>query len=399
MSGSSDIDAAALIRQRAWVEVDLGAIACNVQTLRRHLRPATDLMAVVKADAYGHGAIAVARTVLAAGATCLCVATLLEAIELRQAGIGAPILLLGATHSADQARAAAQWRIEPTLSSPEQAAVFSQVLAEQGRELPVHLKLDTGMARLGAPWAEAVEFFRAVRGLPGLRVSSLYSHLATADELDQTVLRQQQQRFEQAIAALHQAGLPCPTLHLANSAAAIAFPELQFDAVRVGLALYGVYPAPHLRRRLELQPALQVKARVTHIRDLPAGTGVSYGHRFITPQPIRMAVIGIGYADGILRSLSNRMQVLARGRRLPQIGTITMDQLMVDATTLPDLAPGDVVTLLGEEGTERISADDWALQAGTIPWEVLCGFRQRLPRWSGGQQPRPMLDQPSQGLV
>lgn len=384
MSAPTDIDAAALLRQRAWVEVDLEAIASNVRTLRRTLTPSTELMAVVKADAYGHGALAVARTVLAAGATRLCVATLMEAMELRQAGIGAPILLLGATHSADQARAAAQWRIEPTLSTVDEARVFSRLLAEQGRELPVHLKLDTGMARLGAPWEDAVAFHRAVQALPGLRIDSLYSHLATADELDQTILRQQQQRFEAAIAAVRTAGLPCPRLHLANSAAAIAFPELHYDAVRVGLALYGVYPAPHLRRRLDLKPALQVRARVTHVRHLPAGTGVSYGHRFITPHPTRMAVIGIGYADGILRSLSNRMQVLAQGQRLAQIGMITMDQLMVDATVVPTLQPGDVVTLLGDEGTERITADDWALQAGTIPWEVLCGFRQRLPRWSSG---------------
>lgn len=367
-------------RRRAWVEVDLDALRFNVRQIRQLLRPNTELLAVVKADAYGHGAVSVAQALLSAGATSLGVATIPEAIQLRQSGIRDPILLLGAFYSAEEARAIARWRIEPTLSSPKQALMLSEVVADQPLPMPVHLNLDTGMARLGAPWQEVVEFTQLVRSLPGLTIVSLYSHLATADDPDQTGMQQQRQRFETAIQQLKQRGL-CPgKLHLANSAATLANARFHYDLVRVGLALYGLYPAPHLRDRLQLKSALQVKARITHVKQLEAGMGVSYGHRHITTGPTPIAVVGIGYADGVPRRLSNQMQVIARGQLLPQIGAITMDQLMIDISSLPDLEPGEPVTLLGQAGDAEISADDWADRLGTISWEILCGFKHRLPR-------------------
>jgi alanine racemase len=337
-------------------------------------------MAVVKADAYGHGAVMVAQTALEAGAAGLCVATLPEGIQLREAGISAPILLLGATNTPAQVEAIAHWQLQPTICTPQQALVFSETLADLKTTLPVHLKLDTGMSRLGMPWQEATQFVQLVQRLPYLEIKSVYSHLATADSPDSTVMRLQHQRFEEAIAQLHKAGITPPRLHFANSAATLADPALHYDLVRVGLALYGLYPAEHLRPVIDLKPVMQVKARVTQVKTIPPGTGVSYGYQFIADRELRLAVVGIGYADGIPRNLSNKMKVLIRGQQVPQIGAITMDQLMLDVSAIPDLQTEEVVTLIGRDGNAQISADDWAESLGTISWEILCSFKHRLPR-------------------
>jgi alanine racemase len=339
-------------------------------------------MAVVKADAYGHGAVTVAQTVLESGASWLGVATVPEAIQLREAGIKAPILILGASQTNEQIQAIAQWKLQPTITSPKQALVFSDTLLTINNKtpVPVHIKLDTGMSRLGTNFREAAEFVQLVQRLPHLAIASIYSHLATADSPDSTIMKQQQQRFEQAIAQLRTIGIEPPCLHLANSAATLTDKALHYDIARVGLAVYGLYPADHLRSCIDLRPVLQVKARVTQVKTIAPGTGVSYGHQFIAKRELRLAVVGIGYADGIPRNLSNKMQVLIRGQRVPQIGTITMDQLMLDVSALPDVGEGEVVTLLGTEGKEQISAEDWANQLNTISWEILCGFKHRLPR-------------------
>ncbi len=373
-------DACGGLCQRAWVAIDRAALSHNVQELKKLLRASTQLMAVVKADAYGHGATIVARTALEAGAGGLCVATLQEGIQLRDAGIEAPILLLGATNTPEQVQAIANWQLQPTICTPQQALVFSETLSELKKTLPVHLKLDTGMSRLGMPWQEATQFVQLVQRLPYLEITSVYSHLATADSPDPTVMRLQHQRFEEAIAQLQSAEITPPLLHLANSAATLADPALHYDWVRVGLALYGLSPAEHLQNVVDLKPVMQVKARVTQVKTIPAGTGVSYGYQFIADRPIRLAVVGIGYADGIPRHLSNKMSVLIRGEQVPQIGAITMDQLMLDVSKIPDLQTGEVVTLIGQDGDLSISAEDWAQSLGTISWEILCSFKHRLPR-------------------
>ncbi|MEC4812559.1 MAG: alanine racemase [Scytonema sp. PMC 1069.18] len=382
LAANQKYDHYAWMSQRAWVEIDLEALSYNTQQLVKLLSPPTQLMAVVKADAYGHGAVTVAQTVLESGASWLGVATVPEGIELREAGIEAPILILGATHTQEQIQAIAHWNLQPTLTNPKQALVFSNTLESinSGSTLPVHIKLDTGMSRLGTDWREAAEFVQLVHRLPHLSIKSVYSHLATADSPDQTMLKQQQQRFEQAIAQIREVGIEPPSLHLANSAATLTDRELHYDIVRVGLAIYGLYPAPHLQSQINLKPVLQVKARITQVKTIAAGTGVSYNHSFIAPRELRVAVVGIGYADGIPRNLSNQMQVLIRGQRVAQIGAITMDQLMLDVSAFPDIQEGEVVTILGKEGQEHISADDWATQLNTISWEILCGFKHRLPR-------------------
>ena len=379
-SSTSACDASGGLCQRAWVEIDQAALAHNVRQLKKLLASKTQLMAVVKADAYGHGATMVARTALDAGAGGLCVATVQEGIQLREAGIEAPILLLGATNTPEQVRAIAYWQLQPTICTPQQALVFSETLSGLKKTLSVHLKLDTGMSRLGMPWQEARQFVELVKRLPYLEMKSVYSHLATADSLDPTVMRLQHQRFEEAIAQLHRAGIEPPCLHLANSAATLTDAALHYDLVRVGLALYGLYPAEHLRGAIDLKPVMQVKARVTQVKTIPPGTGVSYGYQFIAERQMRLAVIGIGYADGIPRNLSNKMTVLIRGQKVRQIGAITMDQLMLDVSEIPDLQTGEVVTLIGKDGDLSISADDWAQSLGTISWEILCSFKHRLPR-------------------
>ena len=265
-------------------------------------------------------------------------------------------------------------------SNTKQALIFSEVLVSVNQSLPVHAKLDTGMSRLGTPWQEATEFVQLVNGLPNLKLVSIYSHLATADSPDTAVMREQQQRFKWAIEQIKTAGIDPRSLHLANSAATLADPDLHYDLVRVGLATYGLYPAAHLQAIANLQPAMQVKTRITQVKTIAAGTGVSYGYKFIAGRQTQIAVVGIGYADGIPRNLSNKMQVLVRGKFVPQVGAVTMDQLMLDVTDIPDLEVGEVVTLLGKDGENQITADDWAETLGTISWEILCGFKHRLPR-------------------
>jgi alanine racemase len=379
---SQEGDTYAWFSQRAWVEIDLGALSHNVQQLVKFLSPRTQLMAVVKADAYGHGAVTVAKTALEAGASWLGVATVPEGIQLREEGIKAPILILGAINTPEQIQASANWQLQPTLCSPKQALEFSNTLENINNHssLPVHIKLDTGMSRLGTNWQEAADFVQLVQGLPHLDIISIYSHLATADSADVTVMLEQHKRFEEAIVQIKAKGIKIPSLHLANSAATLTDSRLHYDMVRVGLAIYGVYPATHLQNQIKLQPVLQLKARVTQVKIIAAGTGVSYGHNYTASEEMRLAVVGIGYADGVPRHLSNQMQVLIRGQRVSQIGAITMDQIMLNVDSIPDLQEGEIVTLLGEQGQEQISVDDWANLLKTISWEILCGFKHRLPR-------------------
>lgn len=371
-------------QQRAWVEIDLSALANNVREIKRLLAPNTAIMAIVKADAYGHGAIDVARTILAEGVEWLAVATVPEGIELRQAGIKAPILVLGAVNSDAQIQAIVKWGLQPTIYNIEQATAISKAIAISKLEslLTVQLKLDTGMSRLGTNWQQAVTFFSEVKSLPDLQIGGLYSHLATADELDTTVMEMQIDRFERSIAEISSAGHALPILHLANSAGILAGHRLHYQLVRPGLILYGLAPAPHLQSQIDLQPVLSVKARIAQVKEISAGTGVSYGYQFVTDRDLRLAIVSIGYADGVPRRLSGRMQVAIRGQLVSQVGAITMDQLMLDVSQIPDLQVGEVVTILGRDGTAQVTANDWANELGTISWEILCGFKHRLPRVS-----------------
>ena len=247
----------------------------------------------------------------------------------------------------------------------------------------MQLKLDTGMARLGCAWEDGAELVELIRAQGSLELCGLYSHLACADGdpdgEDGAFTQLQHQRFKAVLGQIPQQGRDV-CCHLANSAGTLQSQALHHDMVRVGLALYGQAPATHLANTLSLQPALSLKARITLVRTIPAGVSASYGRRFISQRSTRLAVVSIGYADGVVRALSGRIDVLYRGQRLSQVGAITMDQLLVDATDAPDINPGDIVTLLGREGEQAISPYDWSERCDSIPWEILCGFKQRLPR-------------------
>jgi alanine racemase len=368
---------ATLALDRAWVEIDPTSLTHNIQVLQALLKPETMLMAVIKADGYGHGAPQVAKWAEYLGVHYFGVATVPEGIELREAGITQPIMILGAAQSRNQVEAIAHWQLEPTLCTPAQAMLFSKVLSEA---LPVHLKIDTGMSRLGHPWQDAENFIKLVQELPRLDIASIYSHLATADDPDPTFMKEQQARFEGVMERSYPEGTPIPPLHLANSAGTLFSPEFHYDMVRVGLSLYGIYPGPQFQSVVHLKPVMQVRARITQIKDLEAGMGVSYNHRFVAPTDLKIAIVAIGYADGVPRTLSHRMEVLIRGQRVRQLGTITMDQIMIDVSELNDIQVGEVVTLLGQDGNGVILADEWAELAGTIPYEIVCGFQRRLPR-------------------
>ncbi|MCT0247965.1 alanine racemase [Synechococcus sp. CS-205] len=370
-------------RQRAWVEVDEGAIERNARALSRWLAPGSSLMAVVKADGYGHGAAPVARAALDGGATSLGVATLQEGIELRQAGLEVPLLVMGNLINPDELRSCLDWELMPTISGMREALLCQNLASGSGRSMALQLKVDTGMARLGVDWSDGVRLLKALHELDAVNVAGVYSHLADADAPHQDpdgLTGLQQDRFEKVLRGAGELGLTTGSRHLANSAGTLSSHRLHYDLVRVGLALYGQSPAPHLSARVPLQPAMSVRARVCLIREVPAGVGVSYGHQYRTRRASRLAVVTIGYADGVPRLLSNRLEVLFAGRRLTQVGAITMDQLLIDATDAPQLEVGSVVTLLGEDGGERIGPQEWAQASGTIPWEILCGFKHRLPR-------------------
>lgn len=369
-----------LIRQRAWVEINHSALTHNIQTLNSLLKPTTQIIAVVKADAYGHGAIRCAETALEAGVTTLAVATLSEGIELREAGITANIILLGAINTPEEIKAVIHWQLQPTLCHYQQALITAKTATALGTTIPVHVKIDTGMSRLGTLWSESIDFMQTLSQYPSLTIKSLYSHLATADDPNTDILHLQHQRFNHVIQQLKTHHLLPPKLHLSNSAGTLMGEDYHYDFVRIGLALYGLYPAPHLTSKIDLKPVLEVKAKITQIKTIPQGTGVSYGYQYVTQKDTKIAVVGIGYADGIPRLLSNKLKVLLRGQWVQQIGAITMDQIMLDISHLDNIQVGEIITLIGKDGLHSISADDWANEIGTISWEILCGFKHRLPR-------------------
>ena len=387
-SWSTAAPEAGLARQRAWVEVDTEAISANARSLKRCIGANTSLMAVVKADGYGHGSIPVARAALAGGASQCGVATLAEGIELRRAGIEAPILVMGSLTQAEELRSCLHWQLMPTISGMREALLCQNLASDQGQAMALQLKLDTGMARLGVDWQEGPRLAAAIAELEAVQLAGVYSHLASADAApgdDDGLTAQQQQRFNTVLQALRNQGLESGSRHLANSAGTLRSAGLHYDLVRVGLSLYGHSPAPHLAGVTQLEPAMTLHARVSLVREVGSGVGVSYGHRFRTSRPSRLAVVGIGYADGVPRQLSNQLEVLFAGQRLPQVGAITMDQLVLDATDCPALEVGSVVTLLGQDGDDQITPSDWSDRCQTIPWEILCGFKHRLPRLTAAQ--------------
>ncbi len=389
MSGAGATDAPQVRPTRA--EIDLGAIADNVRALRAHVAP-TPVWAVVKADGYGHGAVPVARAALAAGAAGLAVALVEEARVLRRAGVDAPILLLSEPPVA-AAEAILAVGVEPAVYSLEMVAALDRAQARTaatpwGDPVPVHLKVDTGMHRVGCAPADVVDVAAAIDDAPGLALASVWTHLAVADEPESSFTAEQLDRFDAAVAAVEAAGIAVPTRHAANSAGLIAHPRARHDLVRAGIALYGIAPSPALDGAVGLRPALRLVSEVAHVKRVPAGAGISYGLRYAPAVETTVATVPVGYADGVRRSLGYAGgEVLIGGRRRPIAGTVTMDQITVDCGPDAEVARGDEVVLIGRQGDEEITAEEWARLLDTIGYEVTCGLSARVPRVHLGDPP------------
>jgi alanine racemase len=380
----------------AWADIDLGAVRHNTAVLRRAVAP-TGLCAVVKADGYGHGGVSVARAAVEGGADWLAVALVEEGIALRDAGIEVPILLLSEPPVDSMGEAVAR-RLTPTVYSRPGIHELAKAATARGHgAVDVHLKVDTGMHRVGAAPDEIVDLARAVAADGPLRLTALWTHLAVADEDSaegHAFTRLQLERFDATLATLAAAGFRPPLTHVANSAGAIAVPASRRDLVRCGIAVYGVAPTPQLADTLaettggeRLRPVLSLRTRVTHVRDLEAGERPSYGRRRPLPGAATVATAPIGYADGVPRRLFDEGgEVLIGGRRRPLAGVVTMDQIVIDCGTPGDhpVGIGDEVVLLGRQGQEEITADEWATRLGTISYEVLCGIGPRVPRHPRG---------------
>jgi alanine racemase len=365
---------------RAWAEIDLDAIRHNVTTLRALAEPAR-FCAVVKANGYGHGATAVARACLEAGASWLAVAQVDEAVVLRDAGIDAPLLLLSEPR-ADEIADALATGARLVLYSPEIiAAVAKTVHGARLAPVPIHLKVDTGMHRVGAQPEDLVALARSVGELAELRLEGVCTHLPVADEPGNPYTPDQLARFDEVLGKLRAAGIELPMVHAANSAGLIAHPDSRYDMVRCGISVYGIPPAPALDGLHDLRPALTLASEVSFVKAVAAGEGISYGHRQRTSRQTTIATVPVGYADGVFRSLPlTGQEVLINGERRPMIGVVTMDQLMVDCGPDAGVRPGDEVILLGERGGERITPDEWAARLGTISYEVVCAIGSRVAR-------------------
>lgn len=370
--------------KRCWASVDLAALSQNYRSIRRFLTPGCRYLAIVKADGYGHGAATVASLLQKEGADWFGVATLEEALKLRRQGIYRPILVLGYTDPA-AASILASNTITQTLFSEEYALQLAQEAARAGCTVDCHVKIDTGMSRLGfeAENPGTVPLIEKLAAESRLRLTGIFTHFAVADE-DTEVSREFTERqftlFMQVCNRLQAAGVNVGLRHCCNSAGTLLHPDYHLDMCRIGLSQYGLDPDPCMKDLLQIRPAMSLYTVVSMVKEIPAGATVSYGRQYTAPSPRRIATVAIGYADGYPRALSNRAEMLLHGKRAPVVGRVCMDQLMLDVTDIPEARMGDIAVAAGCEGDESITFDDWARWAGTINYEVLCGISKRVPR-------------------
>ncbi len=358
--------------------IDLSALE---RTYREVVRRAEGrkILAVVKAQAYGHGAVAISRHLLRLGADMLGVALVEEGKELRTAGIEAPVLLMGSLFP-DQAETAVLLRLTPVVYTISLARALSEAAQKLKTAVPVHVKIDTGMGRIGIAVEHAFAFIRALHRLPGIEVQGLMTHFADADLRDKQFASRQMELFERLVRDLDASGISLPLRHAANSAAVLDFHRALFTMVRPGLMLYGYSPLESETGRRGLEPVMSLVTRIAYLKQVASGVPISYGRTFVTKRESLIATLPIGYADGYNRSLSNCGEALVRGMRAPVVGRVCMDMCMIDVTGIAGVREGDEVVLMGKQGTERISASDIAEKIGTIPYEVLCGISSRVPR-------------------
>ncbi len=369
----------------AWAEIDLGAIRDNVKFARSKVGRERQLCAVVKADAYGHGAVEVSRAALAAGADRLAIGTVDEGICLREAGLTAPILLL-AEPPISAIPLVLEYHIVPTVTTIDFALALGEAADAAGMVAPYHLKVNTGMNRIGILYNEALEFLRTISFHRGLKMEGVFTHFATADMPNDWDFKIQLDRFKECIETLRLAGVDTGIVHCANSAATIRYPKAYFDMVRWGIALYGLNPSHVTYGKAVLRPAMSIHAKVMHICEPAVGEGVSYGLHYRSPGNVQIATIPLGYADGIRHALGDKMEVLYKGHRMPQVGSICMDQCMFEVRSnnsrlrpVPPVELGDEVLIIGEQDGDKITLDMMADELGTINYELACGFGMRLP--------------------
>ncbi len=365
---------------RVQAEINLDAVCRNIEKTKELMKPETKLMAVVKADSYGHGAVPVARS-LEPLVDAYGVAIVQEGAELREAGITKPVLVLGYTQPGLIHELAA-YDLMPTITDYESARLVSEEAIRQKKAVKVHIKLDTGMSRIGFPLnAESIAVIKKISLLPGIRIEGCFSHFSKADETDKTYAKKQLEGFLQMIGGLERAGVQIPVKHIANSAAIIDLPEAGLDMVRSGISTYGLYPSEDVKKeRLALEPAMAIRSWVAFVKEVPEGTLVGYGGTYITKRATRIATIPVGYGDGYPRALSNQGRVLIKGKACPVIGRVCMDQFMVDVTELSEVKPGDAVLLLGKDGNEEITLEEIGAMSASFNYEAACDVGKRIPR-------------------
>lgn len=359
--------------------ISLDALARNLGRVRDRVGEHIQIMGVVKADAYGHGALPAARALVEAGAAWLGVALPEEGVQLREQGLQAPILVMGPTPP-DQGPLLSEFRLDQMVYNPLHARALSSKVASSTGAVRVHLKIDTGMGRLGIHPSEAAAGAKAIVDLPGVDLGGVMTHFAAADAADKGHALEQLRRFLEAIRDIEAAGIDVPLRHAANSAAILDLPGSHLDMVRPGIALYGYPPSPSAVQNSAWEAVLTFMTRIAQIRKVPRGETVSYGCTYVAPNDVLVATLPVGYADGYSRLLSNRGDVLIRGQRAPVIGRVCMDMTMVDVTDVGGVQEEDEVVLLGRQGDQAVLADKWAAHVGTIPYEVLCNISRRVPR-------------------
>ena len=365
---------------RVYAEVNLDAIEHNMKQMAAHLTGGTQIIGVVKTDGYGHGAVPVAEAI----DPYVCgyaVATVEEAVQLRRHGIAKPVLILGVTHKSHN-RELVEYELRPAVFMREQAESLSKTAVSMGRTVKIHLALDTGMSRIGmAPDGAHADMVKEMSRLPGLDLEGIFTHFAKADETDKTATAIQIQRYREFLELLHERGVEIPVKHCYNSAGILDIKGAEFDAVRAGISMYGLYPSDEVDREVvRLIPAMNWKSFITYIKTVPAGTAVSYGGTYVTEKETVIATVPAGYGDGYPRNQSNKGSVLIRGRRAGILGRVCMDQMMVDVTDIPGASVDDEVTLMGRDGREEITAEDIAETCGGFHYEILCGIGKRVPR-------------------
>jgi alanine racemase len=365
----------------AYAEINLDHLAHNMREVRRLAGKESQVMAVIKADGYGHGAAKIAQTLLDNGADRFAVAVLDEAIELRKAGFEVPVFVLGYTQP-ERAEEVMKYELEQSVYSLEAASALSKAATEQKKTALVHIKIDTGMGRIGLQAnTEAVEIIKSINALPNLKIKGIFTHFAVADEVDKTYTQMQFDKFKWICDELENNGVNIELKHCGNSATIIDLPDMHLNMVRAGIMLYGLAPSKDVMlNKLELKEVMSLKVRITHVKEIEAGQSVSYGRRFIADKKATIASLPIGYADGYTRLLSGKAEALVKGQRVPVVGRICMDQCMIDVTDIENVKVGDEVVLFGSQGDGFISIDEVAEKLGTINYEIVCMISRRIPR-------------------